>query len=155
MAVYLYTATAQAVALTAARKTVLQLATPAAVPLTLVRFTITFDGVNATAVPGLMTIERQASAGTGGVALTAGYGPNPGDPNLPATTVTALKGPWATTEPVLTSIYEAAYIPPTQGLPYQYPLDQEWLLPASSWLGVTFTASAAVNCTLTAVWKQT
>jgi hypothetical protein len=151
---YLYTATAQAVALTAARKTVLQIATPAAVVISVVRYSITFDGVTASAVPALVTLERQASAGTGGVALTAGYGPNPLDPNTPAGAATALKGPWATTEPVLTSIYEAEYVPPTSGLVYQYPLDQEPVLPASSWIAVVAVATATVNATVTVVWKQ-
>jgi hypothetical protein len=49
MADYLYTASADAVAVTAARKTVLQLATPAAVALSIIGFDITFDGTNPSA----------------------------------------------------------------------------------------------------------
>jgi type 1 fimbria pilin len=151
---YLYSASADAVALTAARKTVLQIATPAAIVASIVAIDITFDGVTATAVPVLVTLERQASAGTRGVALTSGWGPNPIDPNTPATTVTALKGPWATTEPVLTSVYKSWRIPPTSGLSYVFPLDQEPVLPASAWLAVVVNPAAAVNATCTITWKQ-
>jgi hypothetical protein len=150
---YLYSASADAVALTAARKTVLQLATPANIPISIVALDVTFDGVTATAVPVLVTLEQQASAGTGGVALTANWGPNPIDPNNPATTVTALKGPWATTEPVMSKIIKAWRVPPTSGLPYQWPLDQEPVCPASGWLAVVVTPAAAVNATATFTWK--
>jgi type 1 fimbria pilin len=154
MADYLYAASADAVALTAARKTVLQIATPAAIALSVVSLNITFDGVTASNVPVLVTLERQASAGTGGVALTTGWGPNPLDPNTPTTTATALKGPWATTEPALTSVYMSWRVPPTGGLVYPFPLDQEPVLPASSWIAVVVNAGAAVNATATLIWKQ-
>lgn len=154
MADYLYVASADAVAVTAARKTVLQLATPAAVAASIVGFDITFDGVNPSATPGLVTLERQASAGTGGVALTAGWGPNPMDPNNPATTSTALKGPWATTEPVLTSVFKSWRVSPTSGLSYLFPLDQEPVCPASSWVALVCNFAAAVNVTASLVWKQ-
>jgi hypothetical protein len=154
MADYLYTASADAVAVTAARKTVLQIATPANIPITIVGLDITFDGVSPSAVPGLVTLERQASAGTGGVALTAGWGPNPYDPNTPATTVTALKGPWATTEPVLTSVYKSWRISPTSGLSYLFPLDQEPVLPASAWIALVCNFAAAVNVNASLTWKQ-
>lgn len=154
MAAYLYSASADAVALTAARKTVIQVATPAAIAIDIVGIDITFDGVSASAVPVLVTLERQASAGTGGVALTAGWGPNPIDPSVPATTCTVLKGPWATTEPVLTSVYKAWRISPTSGLSYLFPLGQEPKVPASSWVALTVTPAAAVNATATITWTQ-
>ncbi len=154
MADYLYTAGAADVALTTTRRTILQVATPASIPLSLVSLDITFDGTTATAVPVLVLVERQASAGAGGVALTAGYGPNPLDPNNPASSVTALKGVWATTEPVMSTVYKGWRWPPTMGLPYQWPLDQEIVLPASSWLGITVTPGAAVNCSCWLTWKQ-
>jgi hypothetical protein len=151
---YLYAASCDAVALTAARKTVLQLATPAAVAISIVSVSITFDGTTPSAVPVLVTLERQASAGTGGVALTAGWGPNPLDPNTPATTCTALKGPWATTEPVLTSVYAARRISPTSGVDVVWSLDQENVCPASGWIAVVVNPAAAVNATCSIVWKQ-
>lgn len=154
MADYLYTASADAVALTAARKTVLQVASPANIPLSIIGFDITFDGVTASNAPVLVTLERQASAGTGGVALTSGWGPNPFDPNTPATTATALKGPWATTEPVLTTVYKAWRVSPTSGLSYQFPLDQEPVIPASGWIALVVLAGAAVNATASITWKQ-
>lgn len=154
MADYLYTAGADAVALTAARKTVLQYASAASISSSVVAIDITFDGITASNVPVLVTLERQASAGTGGVALTAGWGPNPMDPNTPATTFTVLKGPWATTEPVLTTVYKSWRISPTSGLSYQFPLDQEPVLPASAWMAIVVTAGAVVNATANIVWKQ-
>jgi type 1 fimbria pilin len=154
MADYLYSASADAVGLTAARKTVLQIAVPAAINISIVAIDITFDGVNASATPVLVTLERQASAGTGGVALTTNWGPNPLDPNTPATTCTALKGPWATTEPVLTSVYKAWRIPPTGGLLWPFPLDQEPVCPSSSWIALVVNPGASVNATATITWKQ-
>lgn len=151
---YIYVASADAVALTAARKTVLQVATPAAIPIDIIGIDISFDGVTASNVPVLVTLERQASAGTGGVALTAGWGPNPIDPNTPSTTATALKGPWATTEPVLTSVYKAWRVSPTSGLSYIFSLGQEPKLPASSWVAICVTAGAAVNATASITWAQ-
>jgi type 1 fimbria pilin len=151
---YGYTASADAVALTAARKTVLQVASPAAIPLSVIALDITFDGVTASAVPVLVTLERQASAGTGGVALTANWGPNPLDANSTATTCTALKGPWATTEPVLTTVYKAWRVSPTSGLSYQWPLGQEPGLPASAWIAVVVLAGAAVNACANITWAQ-
>lgn len=154
MPAYCYVASSDAVALTAARKTVLQVATPAAVPISVLAMDITFDGVTAANVPVLVTLERQASAGTGGVALTAGWGPNPLDANAPSTTCTALKGPWATTEPVLTSIYKAWRVSPTSGLSYQWPLGQEPGLPASAWVAVVVLAGNAVNACVNITWAQ-
>lgn len=154
MADYLYTAAADAVALTAARKTVLQLATPANVAISIIELDITFDGVSASAIPVLVTLEQQASAGTGGVALTANWGPNPIDPNFPATAVTVLKGPWATTEPVMSKILGAWRVSPTSGLVIQFPLDQEPVQSASGFIGVTVTPAAAVNATCRLVWKH-
>jgi hypothetical protein len=154
MADYLYTASADAVAVTAARKTVLQIATPANIPITIVGLDITFDGVSPSAVPGLVTLERQASAGTGGVAITAGWGPNPYDTALPASSVTALKGPWATTEPALTSVFKAWRVSPTSGLSYLWPLDDEPVMAASSWVGLVCTFAAAVNVCASITFKQ-
>lgn len=151
---YIYVASADAVALTAARKTVLQIASPSTLVCSIIAVDITFDGITASNVPVLVTLERQASAGTGGVALTAGWGPAPFDPNTPATTTTALKGPWATTEPVLTTVYKAWRINPTSGLSYQFPLDQEVVLPVSAWIALCVTAGAAVNATASITYKH-
>jgi type 1 fimbria pilin len=151
---YFYSASSDAVALTAARKTVLQVATPAAIPISIIAMDITFDGVTASNVPVLVTLERQASAGTGGVALTSGWGPNPLDAVGAATTCTALKGPWATTEPVLTTIYKAWRVSPTSGLSYQWPLGQEPGLPPSAWIAVVVLAGASVNACVNLTWAQ-
>lgn len=155
MADYMYAASADQVAVASgARHTVLQLATPSAIPISIIAIDITFDGTSAAAVPVLVTLERQASAGTGGVALTANWGPNPLDPNDPATTCTALKGTWATTEPALTTVYKSWRLSPTGGLSYPFPLGQEPVLPASSWIALVVNAGAAVNATATITWSQ-
>jgi type 1 fimbria pilin len=155
MADFLYAASADQVAVASgARHTVLQIATPSGIQISIIAIDITFDGTNASATPVLVTLERQASAGTGGVALTANWGPNPLDPNDPATTVTALKGAWATTEPVLTTVYKSWRISPTGGLTYPFPLGQEPVLPASSWIALVVNAGATVNATATLTWKQ-
>lgn len=154
MADYYYSASCDAVALTAARKTVLQIATPSVGQISIVSMDITFDGVTASNAPVLVTLEQQATAGTGGVALTANWGPNPFDPIFPATSCTALKGPWATAEPALTKVYKAWRVSPTSGLCYQWPLDQEPVCPASGFIGVVVLAGASVNATCSIVWKQ-
>lgn len=154
MAGYLETASADQIATSTTRHTILQIGTPAAVAAAIVAIDITFDGTSPLAVPVLVLLEQQASAGTGGVALVTGYGPNPFDTITPATTITALKGPWATTEPVMSKVLKAWRISPTSGLSYMFSLDQEPVCPASGFMGVTVTAAATVNATCNLVWRR-
>lgn len=154
MAGYLYTTSADQVNVATTRHTVLQLATPSAIPISIVALDITFDGITPSNVPVLVTLEQQASVGTGGVALTSNWGPNPLDSNSPATTVTAKMGPWATTEPVMSKILKVWRISPTSGLSYVWSLDQEPVCPASGFIGVTVTAGVTVNATCNLVHRQ-
>jgi hypothetical protein len=152
----LYVAIANAVPSGTALKTILAIATAASDRAELIEWGVTFDSVAASAVPVEARLQRQSTAGTGGAALAANYGPNPQNVSSPAPSATALKGPagtW-TAEPTAGAILRAVLVPPTSGYCQQFPLGQEPKVPVSSWLGIVVTAAANVNVTAYMVWAE-
>ncbi len=135
-----------------ALKTLAQVAMAAtAVRAELVEWSVTFDGTSASAVPVLIQLNRQTSAGTGGVSAT----PAPRDSSEAATAanagLTCLTGPTAatwTTEPTAGTVcYNARFTPVGLGPSWQYPAERAFWIPASGRLAVVITAAVAVNCT--------
>lgn len=142
---YVVSSNAVAHAGSGASKTILQLATTSTVRAKIVEWGVTFNGTSSAATPCTVLLQRQTSAGTGGVAISTNYGPNGIDEQMPAGASTALQGIWATTEPTAGAILCPPFVPPTSGFVIQYPLGQEPWLKVSGWLGIVVNAAAAVN----------
>lgn len=136
-----YTATKDAIVSGTSAKTILQLLTPSTVRGLLTGWAISFDGVTGGAVPGLVEILRQTSAGTM-TALT----PNPVDSAAPASLITASHT--ATVEPSGGTVIYSKRISPNGGV-IDVPLygDDRIRIPISSFLGLRVTFAATVNCT--------
>jgi hypothetical protein len=115
---------------------------------------VSFNGTNAAAVPGLVQLNRQTSAGTGGVAGTA----MPQDLADPTAGVTCLTGPLAavwTAEPTAGNlIYQDYYTPVGLGPFLQYPLGRGIVLPISARIGIVVTLAVAVNCAGHITWNE-
>lgn len=137
-----------------ALKTLGQIAASAAVRVELIEWSVSFNGTNASAVPVLVQLNRQTSAGTGGVAGLE----NPHDVAEGASTVTGLTGPLAavwTGEPTTGLILYADYFTPVGLGPFiQYPLGRGIVLPVSGRIGVTVTAAVAVSCAGHMTWVE-
>jgi hypothetical protein len=139
-------ATAEDVVTGTALKTMLQVTAAAQERLVLDSIDVTFDSTSATAVPVLVRLYTQTSAGTGGTTVT----PVKQDQTSGTVTVTALKGPagtW-TAEPTAGDILRTWRIPPTSGQVVQLPLGREVISAVGGRLGITVTAGATVNCTV-------
>ena len=144
-----YTASVDNVALAAATaKTVLQVATPATLRAVVREMQVSFDGVTASAVPGLVELLLQTTAGT-----ASANTPAPHDAAAPASLVTASQN--ATVEPTAGTVIRRFRISPYGGLLIARfdGLDgmEPIRLPVSGRLGLrcTFAAIVNVNASLT------
>lgn len=136
------------VALAAATaKTLLMVITPATFGMIFKRFNIGFDGVTATAVPGLVEIVRSTNTtnsvpGTGNTDLTSlitqSYG------RSITTGFTAFGG--STSEPTTLTVIKRFLISPTSSFfAYDWPLGTEPDQGVSAGMGLRVTMPAAVN----------
>lgn len=137
-----------------ALKTLAQIATSSTVRAELVEWSVSFNGTSASAVPVLIQLNRQTSAGTGGVSGTE----NPHDVAEGASSVTGLTGPtgavW-TSEPTTGLIMYADYYTPVGLGPFvQYPLGRGIVVPVSGRLAVTVTAAVAIGCSGHMTWIE-
>jgi hypothetical protein len=142
-----WTCVAEDVATGTALKTVLQVAAAAQERLVPKSIDISFDSVSASAVPVLVRLYVQTTAGTGGTTVT----PAKWDQTAGTPTISALKGPagtW-TAEPTATDILASWRIPPTSGMVMQLPLGDEVQSAVGGRLAITVTAGASVNATVT------
>jgi|SRR6476469_855892 len=137
-----------------ALKTMAQLAAGSADRCELIEWSVSFNGTNAAAVPALVQLNRQTTAGTGGVTGVK----NPHDTGDGAAASTGLTGPLAavwTGEPTTGLIMYADYFTPVGlGAFVQYPLGRGIILPASGRVGITVTAAVAVNCAGHMTWVE-
>ncbi|MEU8378880.1 hypothetical protein [Streptosporangium sp. NPDC048865] len=155
-----YTATADGVASGAAQKTILQLANPGSNPashrIAVYGIWIGGKGVVSNAVPPRIMLGRQSNAGSGSVALATGYGPIPLDSSLPASAMTAVKGPagtW-TTEPTLVDVPWVREMHPQASTGEYIPLGDEIILAPGAYLGVLVLAAATVPITAQLFWRE-
>lgn len=142
-----WTCVAEDVATGTAMKTILQVAAAAQERLVPKSIDISFDSVSASAVPVLVRLTVQTTAGTGGTSVT----PAKWDQGAGTPTVSALKGPagtW-TAEPTAGDVLASWRIPPTSGMVIQLPLNDEAVTAVAGRLAVTVTAAATVNATVT------
>jgi len=137
-----------------ALKTIAQIASSSTTRAEVIEWSLSFNGTNAAAVPVLVQLNRQTSAGTGGVAATA-FQQDPADPTA---LLTGLTGPLAATwtaEPTAGNIiYQDYYTPVGLGPAWQYPLGRGLILPVSSRIAIVVTAAVAVNCAGHITWNE-
>lgn len=145
------------IALTAATvKTVLQVVTPSTQDITIVSWSISFDGTSATAEPVLVSLIDT----TGTAATVTSYTPDAySDPNAPASLCvggTTSTGINASGEGTLTTtrVLDVLEVPPTSGVVIQYPLGREPGVVVSHHLRLRALAAANVNCVATIVWEE-
>lgn len=134
--------TEAAVALSAATpKTVLQAVAPTNQRLLLKGFSVSFDGVTSTAVPGLVEIVKQSTAGTS----TAGTPVRDGDPGSETIQTTSRKN--CTVEPTSTDVLRRYDVHPQGGgIERVFGLDDHIPIPGGTRLGIRCTFAAGVNC---------
>lgn len=132
-----------------ALKTLCQVALGANIVGRLVEWSVSFEGTNAAAVPVLIQLNRQTTAGTGGVSATPQ--PRAGEPAASGIGLTALTGPLAATwtaEPTAGAVqFNQRFTPVGLGPYIQYPYQREIAIAASARLAIVITAAVAVNCT--------
>lgn len=137
-------------------KTVLQVVTPSTQDITIISWSISFDGVTATAEPVLVSLIET----TGTAATVTAATPTPwSDPNAPASLCvsgTSATGINSSNEQTLTTtrILEVMEVPPTSGIVIQYPLGREPGVPVSHHLRLRANAPANVNCVASIVWEE-
>lgn len=150
----IYTIQFSAVTSGTALKTLCQVATGSANRIEIIEWSVSFNGTSASAVPGLILLNRQTSAGTGGVSAT----PALQDLADGASVSTGLTGPLAATwtgEPTAgTVIYADYYTPVGLGPFVQYPLGRGIVVPVSARLGITVTLAVAVSCAGHLTWVE-
>jgi hypothetical protein len=142
----IYTVSFAGVTTGTALKTIAQIAAAAGDRLEIIEWSLSFNGTSASAVPVLVQLNRQTSAGTGGVSAT----PALQDLGDAASGTTGLTGPLAATwtaEPTAgTIIYQDYYTPVGLGPAWQYPLGRGIIVPLSGRMGIVVTAAVAINC---------
>lgn len=141
----LYIAPVSAVALTASTtKTVVQLAVPATRQVTIKEWGISFDGVDATKTPILVSLLRQSTAGTAS-ALTIVKA------NALDTTAISTARQTFTVEPTSSDILWSEYISPAGAFDRgQLPLGEEFVMAVSTWVGIQCIVPAGTACNATA-----
>lgn len=134
-------------------KTVVQVTNPSTQRLKPVELMVTFDGVSSSAVPCLIRLARQTTAGTPtGNTTPTPVQSDPGGPAALQTLVVAGAAAW-TTEPTLGDILFNARISPTSGVPFQWPLGREDWIAASGRLALVIVAAASVNVSGYLTWE--
>lgn len=117
----------------------------------IVEWSVTFDGVTASAVPVKVEVGRFSAGVT--TATTYSGGPDKLDPADGTAGATAKHSTTAegagTADDVI--IYR---VPPTGGLVMQYPLGREWVMAVSTFWRIRCTAAAGVNVTFTVTWEE-
>jgi hypothetical protein len=129
-------------ALTAATaRTLVQLVTPATARAKWVDFAISFDGATSTAVPVLVEVLLQTTAGT----ATTGVAPVAINAQQPAALCTYSHT--VTVEPTASTILFRTFVHPQGGMfTFQWPLGREPVMAVSTRMGIRATAPAGVNC---------
>lgn len=124
----------------ATAKTICELGTTSTVPIEIVEWSVTFDGVTATNTP--VKVEFQKA--TAGVTTATTYTMTPVD-NSGGTAATVAKHSTTVEGAGTLSSGEIKRIPPSGGYEKQYPLGREWVLAVSGFWRIRCTAASAVN----------
>ncbi len=130
------------VALAAATaKTVLQIVAATNTRIAVKGFSISFDGVSATAEPVQVDIVKQTDAGTS----SAGT-PVKEQLGLGSETIQTTSRKTITVEPTTTDVLRRYEVHPQSGREVRFGLDDEIILAGGTRLGIRCTAPATVNC---------
>lgn len=144
-----YIVSSGVVALTAATaRTLIELATGAAIENLWVSFDITFDGATATATPVKVDIITTTASGTGTTYTPVKYGAS-----QPTNSVTTAEIA-TTVEGSSPTVVQSWYVPPTSGFSYQWPLGRELAMFPSKFMGIRCTAPAGVNAIANLVFEE-
>jgi hypothetical protein len=147
-----FSASTDAIALTAAVKTILEIATPATTGILIIGWWVEFDGVTAANVPVKVEVGRFSAVTT---TMTNTMTPSKMGFGANAIASQCTVKNTATAEGAGTfSDGEIHRIPPTSGIYIQYPLGREWTVPASSFFRIRVTPGAAVNVTYGVQWAE-
>ena len=142
MAGVFFRAVRDAIASGTALKTLVQLIAATNVRVRINRIIISTDGGTSSAVPILITLAKQTSAGTlTGLTLVKNTSADP-------ETLQTTAGHTATAEPTTTDIYDYVRIHP-QGGRWEYVPNTPLYVPGGTRFGILVTAAATVNCTVT------
>jgi hypothetical protein len=115
----------------------------------IVSWSVTFDGVTASAVPVKIEVGRFSA----GVTTATTFTVDKLDPADGTQTVTAKHS--TTTEGAGTADDVEIYrVPPTGGFVMQFPLGREWVMPVSTFWRIRCTAAAGVNATFCVTWEE-
>jgi hypothetical protein len=134
-------------------KTILQITNPSTQRLRIKELVLGFDGISSVAVPTLIRLARQTTAGTpSGSSTPTPVLVDPGGPAALQTAVLAGAAAW-TAEPTLGDILFNERIHPQGGLTYQYVLGQEDIIAPSGRLALIVVAAASVNLSGHLVWE--
>lgn len=129
-------------ALTAATaKTVLQIKAPTNQRVAVRQISVSFDGASNTAVPVIVKVVRQTTAGTTSSSATIKAKDNDISTAIQSTVLDGFSA-----EPTYGDQHWIAHIHPQTGAVYQLPLPGEITLAGGGRLGVVCTAPANVNC---------
>jgi hypothetical protein len=124
----------------ATAKTILQLVAPTNQRLAVRGFSVSFDGISATAEPVQVDLVKQTAAGTMSAATPVAEQIGLGSEAIQAT---AQKN--ATAEPTTTDVIRRYNIHPQTGREVRFGLDDEIVLAGAARLGLRCTAPAVVN----------
>jgi hypothetical protein len=146
----IYTASVDAVALTAATtRTIAQLITPATTRALLLGIDLSCDGVTAGAIPLLLQLSFQSTAGTS-VSLTPVLVTQGG----PATSLVTALQTFTSTEPTLVgNVYQWRVTPYGGFWSIEWSDDRAVVIPVSSRIALRATAAAGVNVTANLKFK--
>lgn len=134
-------------------KTIVQITNPSTQRFKPIELSISFDGVSASAVPCLVRLVRQTTAGTpNGNTTPTPVQSDPGGPAALQTLVVAGSAAW-TTEPTLGDILFNQRLTPTAGEIMQWPLGREDWIAVSGRFALVVVAAATVNVTGHLVWE--
>lgn len=125
----------------AATKVMVQLATTATKACKIVGFDITFDGVDSTKTPALITFAREtgASSVSGAAATPVLAG---GDAAITSNMTARISD---TTDGATPTVIAGWYIPPTSGFSYQFPMGREISMKISDFVALRITTVAGTG----------
>lgn len=147
----LYTLSVDGIALVAATaKSIVEIATGANDRAKIVEWSLTFDGVTATAVPVKCEIGRFSAGVTTATTLAGGKeDAGEGTPGVTSKHSTSAEGAGA-----IDASAKILRLPPTSGMIYQSPLGRETILGLSAFWRMRLTAAAVVNVTFHVTWEE-
>ena len=146
----IYSVAKRNIATTAAStKTLLELAAASTVRARLVQWSVSFDGVSATAEPIDIEIVRKSAGGTGTAETEVKFDPADGGPASSVISANTVEG-------TVGDILDAYSVHPQAGIVIQYPMGREPVIPVSGVIAIRYITPAGVNpnAVATIIWEE-